>query len=178
MGQPRSSCTWRDLGGATRLPGAGDLRTFGGCRPGACSACHRDHPFDRRTAARRAGARRLAGRASSRHRHPLPNMQDKKAGHTAKTRAVCQVPEDTMTEKSERLPRPPPHHTRRSQGRLERRRAPGHRIAAGFVHTRRKRLSFPRFPRLMCSGFPGAGCWILVMLRAGSGWLEVRIRSG
>ncbi len=25
-------------------------------------------------------------------------MQDNKTGHTAKTRAVCQVPEDNMTE--------------------------------------------------------------------------------
>ena len=30
-------------------------RTFGGCRPGAWRACHRDHPFDRWTAARRGG---------------------------------------------------------------------------------------------------------------------------
>jgi len=42
--------------------------------------------------------RRLAGRAGSRHRHPLPDRQDNKTGHTAKTRAVCQVPEDKMTE--------------------------------------------------------------------------------
>ena len=44
------------LRGATRSwPGAADPRTPGGCRPGACSACHRDHPSVRRAAARRTG---------------------------------------------------------------------------------------------------------------------------
>jgi hypothetical protein len=56
MGQPVSSCAWRNLGRATqKAPGAGDPRASGGCRPGACSACHRDHSPDRRSAARRAG---------------------------------------------------------------------------------------------------------------------------
>jgi len=53
-------------------------------------------------------------------------------------------------------------------------------MAAGFVHTRRKRLSFPRFAGdLMCPWVSRSrGCRVVVMLRAGSGWLEVRIRSG
>jgi hypothetical protein len=37
------------------LPGAADPRTFGGCHPGARSAFHRDHLFDRWAAAHRGG---------------------------------------------------------------------------------------------------------------------------
>jgi len=47
----------------------------------------------------------LATRAS------LPSMQDNKVEHTANTRAVCQVPEDKTTEKSQQLPLPPLRHT-------------------------------------------------------------------
>ena len=43
-------------------------------------------------------ARRLAGRAGSRHGHPLLNMQDNKAEQAAETRAVRQLPEDCRTE--------------------------------------------------------------------------------
>jgi hypothetical protein len=60
-------------------------------------------------------ARRLAGRAGSRHGHPLPDMHDNKAEHPAGTRAVCQLPEDNRTANQGRLPRPP-HHTTRSRG--------------------------------------------------------------
>jgi hypothetical protein len=81
-----------------------------------------------------------------------------------------------MTEKSERLRRPLPHHTRRSQGAA--RTLPGagsSKIAAGLAHTRRRRLSFSPFPRPMCPGFPGVG-----LLGSGHamGWLEVRDQSG
>jgi hypothetical protein len=54
----------------------------------------------------------LATQASS------PEYAGQQNGTYCRTRAVCQVPEDKMTEKSGRLPRPLPHHTRRSQGRL------------------------------------------------------------
>jgi hypothetical protein len=79
------------------LPGAGEPRTSGGCRPGACSTCHRDHPPI-------AGPRRavpgsrpgwpgcLATRASS------PGYVNNKAEHTAETRAVRQLPEGHRTE--------------------------------------------------------------------------------
>jgi hypothetical protein len=39
---------------------------------------------------------------------------------------ACKVRAGNMTEESERLPRPLPLHTRRSRGRLERHRVPGH----------------------------------------------------
>jgi len=52
----------------------------------------------------------LAGRGGSRHRHPLPEMQDNKAEHTAETRAACQLPENEHDRKSERQPRPPTPH--------------------------------------------------------------------
>ena len=42
--------------------------------------------------------RRLAGRACSRHGHPLLKMQDNKAEQTAATRVACQLPEDNRTE--------------------------------------------------------------------------------
>jgi hypothetical protein len=37
------------------VPGTGGPRISGGCRPGTCGACHRDHPSIAGTAARRAG---------------------------------------------------------------------------------------------------------------------------
>ena len=43
-------------------------------------------------------ARRLAGRAGSRHGHPLPGRQGNKTEHTAETCAVCRLPEDGRTE--------------------------------------------------------------------------------
>jgi hypothetical protein len=102
-------------------------------------AFHRDHLFDRWTAARCGGLGAwLAGLA--RDRHPLPNMQHDKTGHTAepalsarcrKTRwqkigaaAVNAVTRGQFSTDGDRLPRPVPHHTRRSQGRLDRRRMP------------------------------------------------------
>jgi hypothetical protein len=66
-------------------------------------------------------ARRLAGRAGWRHGHPLPTMRGDQAGHTAEIGAVCQVPEDTMTEKIRAAASSSPH-TRRSQRRPGRRR--------------------------------------------------------
>jgi hypothetical protein len=55
-GQPGSSRTRPRFGAATRqAPGPAGPRTSDGCHPGACSACHRDHPPDRRSAARRGG---------------------------------------------------------------------------------------------------------------------------
>ena len=45
---------------------------------GAGSTFHRDHLFDRWTAARRGGLGPWLGQAGSRHGHPLPNMQDTK----------------------------------------------------------------------------------------------------
>jgi hypothetical protein len=63
-GSPGSSRAWRGLAGATRSrPGTGGARAPSGCRPGACSASHRDHPADRRAAARRVGLGALAGLA-------------------------------------------------------------------------------------------------------------------
>ena len=72
------------------------------------------------TAARRGGLNtRLAGPA--RDTGTLSRINRSTKGDILLgTRAACQVPEDKMTEKSERLPRPLPHHTRRSQERLER----------------------------------------------------------
>ena len=94
MGQPGSSCAWRDLGRATRrLPGAGDPRTSGGCRPGACRACH----LDRRCAAP-CRARRLAGRAGSRHGHLLLDMQDTKAEHPLQPALPASCPKTTGQE--------------------------------------------------------------------------------
>lgn len=78
MGQPGNSCAWRHLGAAARqFPDAGPC-TCGDSRPGACSACHREHPLICRTEAA-APAQRLAG---SRHGHPFLEIQDN-AEHTA-----------------------------------------------------------------------------------------------
>jgi hypothetical protein len=53
---PAAAATRPRFGAATRqAPGPAGHRTSGGCHPGACSACHRDHPPDRRSAARRGG---------------------------------------------------------------------------------------------------------------------------
>src|SRR5262249_24371084 len=97
-GQPRSSCTRRGFGGVVRqLPGAGDPRASGRCRLGAWRACHRDHPFDRRTAARRGGLGAwLAGLAAD--TSILSRMGRTRKRTYCKVRAVCQVPEDKMTE--------------------------------------------------------------------------------
>jgi hypothetical protein len=106
-------------------------------------------------------ARRLAGRAGWRHGHPLPTMRGDKAGLTAETGAVCPVPEDTMTEKSGRPPRPPPH-TRRSQRRPGRRRgARSSRCLPDLPAPAANPLSSPRFPRLMSLGSRSriAGFW-------------------
>ena len=158
MGQPRSSWTRRGFGGAARqLPGAGDPRNFGGCRAGAWRVCDRITP----AIADRSGpcrARRLAGRAGSRHRHPLPNMQDYKAGPTEPARAVCQVPEDKMTE-NQRGCLVLPHTTLGGvRGGSNAARRQVIQIPGGFARTRRKRLIPPGFPDdLMCPGFPGDG---------------------
>jgi hypothetical protein len=106
-------------------------------------------------------------------------MQDNKAEHTAESRAVCQLPENKHDRKSERQPRPAtPHYAEPGAGTD----AAGRQviqIAAGFARTRRRPLSFPGLPDdLMCPGVPGVGSRILVMLRAGSGWLEVVFDRG
>ena len=134
-------------------------------------------PVHRPAAARGAGLGTLAGRAGSRHRHPLPEMQDNKAEHPAETRAVCQLPEDSRTENPGGCLVLPCHATR-SRGRPGCCPAPGHPGSCRICPRRPRTLELPRFPRLMCPGFPEPGCRILVMLRAGSGRLEVRLRSG
>jgi len=96
----------------------------GGCRPGAWRVCHRDHPPDRRERSTPCRARRLAGRAGSRHGHLLLDMQGNKAEHTAETSAVCQLLEDNMTEI--RVAASFAHHTTRSRRQLRRCKAPGH----------------------------------------------------
>jgi hypothetical protein len=116
----------------------------------------RDHPFRSpgRSAPRRA--RRLAGRAGSRHRHPVPHRQDNKAEHAARTRAACQAPEDTMTAKSDRLPRPPPPHYAESAAA---RTPPGHPDNCRICPHPPQPLSFPPVSPddLMRPGFPGVG---------------------
>ena len=69
-------------------------------------------------------ARRLAGRAGSRHGHPLPDKQGNKAEHTAGNRVVCRLPEDNGTENQSGCL--VPHHTTRIRRQLGRCRAPGH----------------------------------------------------
>ena len=98
MGQPRSSCTRRGFGAAARLlPGAGEARTSGRCRAGAWRACHRDHPCDRWTAARRGGLGAwLAGLA--RDTGILSRIGRTIKRTYCRVRAVCPVPEDKMTE--------------------------------------------------------------------------------
>src|SRR6185437_3611113 len=44
---------------------------------------------------RSAGLARQAGRAGSRHGHPLLNVRDNKAERTVDTLAACQLPEDS-----------------------------------------------------------------------------------
>ncbi len=85
---------------------------------------------------------RLAGRAGSRHGHPLPDTHDNKAEQPAETRAVCQLPEDDMTENQSGCL--VPHHTTRSRGRLGRCRAPGHPDNYRICRTRRRPFELPR----------------------------------
>ncbi len=156
MGQPRSSCAWRDLGAATgQLPGAGDPRSSGGCRPGACNACHRDHPPDRRAAARGAGlGARLAALAcdtgilSRRSRTTRRNILLKPA-LSARRRKT--------TGHKIRAAASSPRHTTRSWGRLGRCQAPGHPDSCRIWPHPPQALELPRLPRLMCPGFPGVG---------------------
>ena len=74
MGQPISSCAWRE--------------------PGACSACHRDHPADRRRPAHctelDAGLARDTG--------ILSRVCRQKAEYAAETHVVRHLPEDNGTE--------------------------------------------------------------------------------
>jgi hypothetical protein len=134
-------------------------------------------PLDRRAAARRAGLDALAGRAGSRHGHPLPDTQDNKAEQPAETRAVCQLPENEHDRKSGAAASSSRTTLRGAGGSPGAARRQVIQIPAGCARTRRRPLSFPGFPDdLMCPGFPGSR--VLVMLRAGSGWLDVRIRSG
>ena len=118
-------------------------------------------------------ARRRAGRAGSRHRHPLPDMQDNKAEHPAETRAVCQLPEDNMTgNQSGCLV---PHTTLRGAGgRLGRCPAPGHPDSCRVCPHPPQTLELPRFPRLMCPGNPGAG---LPDSGHATGWIWLARRS-
>jgi hypothetical protein len=52
----RSGRQWpADINGVAVPVGICRVMTSGGCRPEACSACHRVHFPDRRSAARRAG---------------------------------------------------------------------------------------------------------------------------
>ena len=82
------------------------------------------YPLHRRTAAHRSGFDALAGRAGSRHRHPLPDMQDK-AEHPAGTRAACQLPE-TNHDRNPGGSLVLPHHTTPSRGGPGHCPAPGH----------------------------------------------------
>ena len=74
MGQPISSCAWRE--------------------PGACSACHRDHPADRRRPAHctelDAGLARDTG--------ILSRVCRQKAEYAAETHVVRHLREDNGTE--------------------------------------------------------------------------------
>jgi hypothetical protein len=84
-------------------------------------------------------------------------MQDNKAEHAAETRAVCQVPEDTMTEKNQSgclvLSRTTLGGVRGGSNAAGRQVI---QIAARFARTRRKRLSSPR-SQTDVPGFPGVG---------------------
>jgi hypothetical protein len=100
-------------------------RISGGCRPGTCGACHRDHPSIAGTAARRAGLDAgLAGLArdtgilSRRCRTTRRNILPKPA-----------LPASYRKNQHDRNPGGClvlPHHTTRSPGRLGRCQAPGH----------------------------------------------------
>ena len=153
----------------------GGARTSGGCRPGACSACHRDHPLGRRAAARRAGLgawlARDTGILSRRCRTTRRNILLKPA-----LSASCRKTNMTGNQSGCLVPRTT---LRGAGGGSDAVRRQVIQLAAGFARTRRRPLSFPGLPDdLMCPGFPESGCRILVMLRAGSGRLEVRLRSG
>jgi hypothetical protein len=86
-------------------------------------------------------------------------MQDYKAGHTEPARAVCQMPEDKMTEKQRGsivLPHPTLGGVRGGSNAARRQVT---QIPAGFARTRRKQLTFPG-PQTICValGFPESGC--------------------
>jgi hypothetical protein len=103
-------------------------------------------------------ARGLAGRAGSRHRHPLPNMQNNKTGHTAKTGAVCRVPEDTMTENQSGCLVLPHTTLGGVRGAPERRQA-GHPDSCWVVHTPAARFPPPArtvtgWPKQVASAVP------------------------
>jgi hypothetical protein len=93
----------------------------------------------------RCRARPLAGRAGTRHRHPLPEIQDNKAEHPAETRTVCPLPEDNRTQNQSGclVPRTT---LRGAGGGSDAVRRQVIQIAAGFARTRRRPLSFPGFP--------------------------------
>ncbi len=143
--------------------------------PGASAAAS---PLRSPGRSRPCRARRLAGGAGSRHRHPLlcgttkrdmlPNLRCLPGARRQNDR------------KSARLPRPPAHHTRPESGAARTPPGASHPDTCARVAPHPPRtVDLPRFPDdLRYLGSRSRGCWILVMLRAGSGWPEVRIRSG
>ena len=138
------------------LPGAGGARTFGGCRSGACSACHRDHPSIAGPQRAVPGSTRwLAGLArdtgilSRRCRTTRRNILPKPAlpasyrkTNRTENQSGCLVP---------------PCHTTRSRGRPGRCRASGHPKSCRICPHPPQTLELARSPRLMCPGFPGVG---------------------
>ena len=163
VGQPRSGCTRRGFGGAARqLPGAGGPRNFGGCRAGAWRVCHRI------TSASAGPQRAVPGSTPGwpgwlATQAPLPNMQDYKAGHTEPARAVCQVPEDKMTE-NQRGGLVLPHTTLGGvRGGSNAARRQVIQIPAGFCPHPPQTVDLPRFPDdLRCPGVSRsrvAGSW-------------------
>jgi len=130
----------------------------GGCRPGACSACHGDHSSIAGTAARRAGLGAwLAGLArdtgilSRICRTTRRNILLKPA-----LSASCR--KTNMTGNQSGCLVPPRTTLRGARGGSD---AAGRQViqrAAGFARTRRRPLSFPGLPDdSMCPGFPGIG---------------------
>jgi hypothetical protein len=107
-------------------------------------------------------ARRLAGRAGSRHRHPLPDMQDNKRNILLEPAlsASCRM---TTGQKIRAAASSP--HTTRSRGRPGRCRAPGHPESCRICPHPPQTLELARSPRrfdvpwVSRSRLPDSGCY-------------------
>ena len=129
----------------------------GGCRPGACSACHRDHPSIAGPQRAVPGSTRwLAGLA--RDTGILSRIC-----RTTRRNILLKPALSASCRKTNMTGNPSgclvlPHHTTRSRGRLGRCRAPGHPDSCRICPHPPQALELPRSPRRFdVPGVPGVG---------------------